>query len=75
MPKSTTCLFRDKEISVDEALVIRAKSKRALPRNTFVCVMCGGNVVAFSPSRIFVAHFEHQPRNEICPLSEPRVIR
>jgi hypothetical protein len=74
MPRSTTCKFRGKVITVQEALKLNKVDRQGL-----TCINCGQLVSAHRESgpgkKKQAAHFEHPKsdggRNADCPLSDP----
>jgi RNase P subunit RPR2 len=67
MPKATTCKWNGQIIGIEEALRIRARTRRAL----FHCTECGERVRAHkSGTTGQAAHFEHLSANPHCSLSE-----
>lgn len=74
MPRSITCLLFSKEITVDEALDIRASKSSDVKRQIthMVCVECGKPVRPHKEGRNSGAHFEHSERNPACKLSDTK---
>jgi len=74
MPKSTTCKFAGKTITVEDALKLKKADRQGL-----ACIKCGQYVSPHRGSapgkRPSAAHFEHPKsgggRNADCPLSDP----
>lgn len=61
-----TCRYDHQEITITQALEIRQNNENV----DFVCLGCGN--ILFAHSERFdgqnIAHFEHQVKNENCPL-------
>lgn len=74
MPKSTTCKYKGKTITVEDALMLPKHEWAGL-----TCTQCGQQVGPHRGSapgkRKNAAHFEHPPsgggRNAECRLSDP----
>ena len=69
MPTATTCIYKNKLISIDEALDIRGGSSETLSRGTFTCTECGSPVKPMKCGGHSSAHFVHFSRNPSCSLS------
>jgi len=64
------CIYKNEELSIDEAIELRSSSKE---RPFFICISCGEPVRAHKAGANSVnsaAHFEHHKRNYLCPFSE-----
>ena len=70
MPKMTTCLFREKPISIEDALSERdAARERKAAAPLFKCDECRKPVRAHKSGGLAQAHFEHLERNRSCSQS------
>ncbi|WP_424947423.1 hypothetical protein [Candidatus Spongiihabitans sp.] len=68
-PRSISCIYKGKEISIDDALEIRKKTNGHLSNETFKCVSCKRPVRPHMSGGRAAAHFEHRKGNDCCPLS------
>ena len=67
--RSIFCVYKGKEISIDDALKIRKKTNGHLSNETFKCVACKQPVRPHKQgSTGAAAHFEHRKSNDRCPL-------
>jgi len=72
MARATTCIYEGEQISIDDAIEIRAvtpKSSKILL--SFRCTECGERVRPHKAGGNASAHFEHFERNPSCSLSHP----
>lgn len=72
MPRATECLYAGRQLSIDDALVLRDTSRRngkAVPQ--FTCLTCGLPVRPHHAGTHGAAHFEHRRRNPQCERSDP----
>ncbi len=70
MPTATTCIYKNLEISVQEALrlKVQAKTNKQVAPN-FTCIECHERVKPHQDGGHAPAHFEHFRRNANCSLS------
>lgn len=71
MRAATSCIYKNKEITVFEALRLREKSKSKL---VFKCIHCDELVKPHNSGSNCVAHFEHYKKNFECPYSAGKKI-
>jgi hypothetical protein len=72
MPRAVTCMLRNSEISVEEALRLRDNAARGrAARLDFRCVECAQPVRPHKDGKSGAAHIEHLQRNPACKLSDP----
>lgn len=66
----TTCIFQEKEISIEEAIGLRDRAKaRGGMAPFFTCIECSKTVRAHDAGHTPTAHFEHQVANRLCKFS------
>ena len=69
VPKAITCTLNGNEIDVANALQMRARGASPV----FRCIECGESVRPHKQGTTGqAAHFEHNSKNPLCPLSGPR---